>query len=33
MMVENPDLIERPIIEKVDKAILARPVEKIEELI
>lgn len=32
-LVEYPDLIERPIIEKGDKAILARPVEKIDELL
>ncbi|RMD51227.1 MAG: arsenate reductase (glutaredoxin) [Ignavibacteria bacterium] len=32
-LVDNPDLIERPIIEKGDKAILARPVEKIDEFL
>ena len=31
-MVENHDLIQRPIVEKGDKAVLARPVEKINEL-
>ncbi len=33
LMVENPDLIERPIVEKGNKAVLARPVEKIDELL
>lgn len=32
LMVENPNLVQRPIIEKGDKAILARPPEKIREL-
>ena len=32
MMIKNPDLIERPIIEMGNKAILARPPEKINEL-
>lgn len=31
-MLLNYDLIQRPIVEKGDKAVLARPVEKIEEL-
>lgn len=31
-MIENPDLIQRPIIELGDKAVLARPVEKLNEL-
>ncbi|MCF8240727.1 MAG: arsenate reductase [Melioribacteraceae bacterium] len=30
--VKYPDLIERPIIEKGERAVLARPVEKIDEL-
>jgi arsenate reductase len=33
MMVKHPDLIERPIIEMGNKAILARPPEKISELL
>lgn len=31
-LIENPDLIQRPIAELGEKAILARPVEKINEL-
>ena len=32
LMIKNPDLVQRPIIEKGKKAILARPAEKINEL-
>jgi arsenate reductase len=32
LMIENPDLVQRPIVEKGNKAILARPPEKINEL-
>jgi len=32
LMIENPDLVQRPIIEKGEKAVLARPPEKINEL-
>ncbi len=32
LMIKNPDLVQRPIIEKGDKAILARPPEKVREL-
>lgn len=32
LMVKNPDLIQRPIVEKGNKAILARPPERIKEL-
>jgi arsenate reductase (glutaredoxin) len=31
LMINNPDLIQRPIIEMGDRAILARPPEKINE--
>ncbi|MEN9443336.1 MAG: hypothetical protein RIS47_226 [Bacteroidota bacterium] len=33
IMLENPRLIERPIIVKGDKAVVARPTEKIDELL
>lgn len=32
LMIENPDLIQRPIVEIGDKAVLAHPAEKIHEL-
>jgi arsenate reductase len=32
LMIINPDLVQRPIIEFGDKAVLARPIEKIQEL-
>ncbi len=32
LMVENPSLIERPIVVKGDKAVVARPTEEIEKL-
>lgn len=32
LMVTNHNLIQRPIVEKGDKAVLARPIEKINEL-
>jgi arsenate reductase len=33
LMIENPDLVQRPIVEVDDKAILARPPEKIKEIL
>jgi arsenate reductase (glutaredoxin) len=32
LMVENPDLIQRPIVEKGARAILARPAERLKEI-
>ena len=33
LMVEHPDLIQRPIVEKGEKVILARPAESVKELL
>ena len=33
LMAEHPQLLQRPIVEKGDRAVLARPVEKVLELI
>jgi arsenate reductase len=33
LMVEHPDLIQRPIVEKGARAILARPAEKLKEIL
>jgi arsenate reductase len=33
LMVEHPDLIQRPIIEKGERAILARPPERLKEIL
>ncbi len=32
LMIKNPDLVQRPIVQKGDKVILARPPERINEL-
>lgn len=32
MMIENHDLVQRPIVEVGDKAVLARPVENLDQL-
>ena len=33
LMVENPDLIQRPIVERGKRAVLGRPTEKVKELL
>lgn len=33
LMAKHPDLIERPIVEKGNKAILARPAERLKEIL
>jgi arsenate reductase len=33
LMVEHPDLIQRPIVEKGPRAILARPAERLKEIL
>ncbi len=33
LMVKNPELIQRPIVEKGSKAILARPAERLKEIL
>jgi arsenate reductase len=33
LMVKNPDLIQRPIVEKGPRAILARPAERLREIV
>ncbi len=33
LMVQNPDLVQRPIVETSDRAILARPAERLKEIL
>ena len=33
LMVKHPDLIQRPIVEKGSRAILARPAERLKEIL
>jgi arsenate reductase (glutaredoxin) len=32
-IIANPDLLQRPIVEVEDKAVLARPIEKVQEIL
>ncbi|HEX5876366.1 MAG TPA: ArsC/Spx/MgsR family protein [Pyrinomonadaceae bacterium] len=33
LMIEHPDLLQRPIIERGDRAVLGRPIENVKELL
>ena len=33
LMIENPDLMQRPIVVQGNKAVLARPIENLDELL
>jgi arsenate reductase len=33
LMVQHPDLIQRPIVEKGSRAVLARPAERVNEIL
>ena len=33
LMAEHPPLLQRPVVERGDRAVLARPIERVEELL
>lgn len=33
LMIEHPDLVQRPIVERGERAVLGRPTERIKELL
>ena len=33
LMIEHPDLLQRPIVERGDRAVLGRPTENVKELL
>jgi arsenate reductase len=33
LMIEHPDLLQRPIVERCDRAVLGRPTENVKELL
>ena len=33
LIIEHPDLLQRPIVERGDRAVLGRPIENVEELL
>jgi arsenate reductase len=33
LMIENPDLIQRPIVERGGRAVLGRPIERVKEIL
>ena len=33
LMIEHPDLLQRPIVERGDRAVLGRPIENVKDLL